>query len=315
MIARTLRRISSRRSGASPSPPRSIRADQAPRGTDRSRGERVTRYLSDLCLRLARRVQHRRRLEPRNTIRPRRGTAARVDVRNPVVARLRRACITDNSTSREQSPRRNTGMRTSRTLPGAIAIAGLVLAVAIAGCGNPGGLRDRGTSTDPGVVPSSRGRRPLACTAGSARTDRRRRVGARDEGVQNQSRPRPPGCLRRRQAGRDPRWDRDQHRQIQTSAPSTSLMVRFRTAASTSATRPASRPSTRTTHGILHTESTTPEPNTLGQFFIEWGVALDRLVCRRILPSRDRSPSTSTVSRTRGTRRTSCSPTSSRSRS
>ena len=26
--------------------------------------------------------------------------------------------------------------------------------------------------------------------------------------------------------------------------------------------------------GILHTESATPEPNTLGQFFIEWGVEL-----------------------------------------
>jgi hypothetical protein len=26
--------------------------------------------------------------------------------------------------------------------------------------------------------------------------------------------------------------------------------------------------------GIVHTESKTPEPNTLGQFFIEWGVAL-----------------------------------------
>ncbi len=26
--------------------------------------------------------------------------------------------------------------------------------------------------------------------------------------------------------------------------------------------------------GILHTESQSPEPNTLGQFFIEWGVAL-----------------------------------------
>lgn len=27
--------------------------------------------------------------------------------------------------------------------------------------------------------------------------------------------------------------------------------------------------------GILHTESATPEPNTLGEFFIEWGVRLD----------------------------------------
>jgi hypothetical protein len=27
--------------------------------------------------------------------------------------------------------------------------------------------------------------------------------------------------------------------------------------------------------GILHTESASPEPNTLGQFFTEWGVALD----------------------------------------
>ncbi len=27
--------------------------------------------------------------------------------------------------------------------------------------------------------------------------------------------------------------------------------------------------------GILHTESATPEPNTLGEFFTEWGVALD----------------------------------------
>jgi hypothetical protein len=27
--------------------------------------------------------------------------------------------------------------------------------------------------------------------------------------------------------------------------------------------------------GIIHTESATPEPNTLGEFFTEWGVALD----------------------------------------
>ncbi len=27
--------------------------------------------------------------------------------------------------------------------------------------------------------------------------------------------------------------------------------------------------------GILHTESATPDPNTLGQFFVEWGVRLD----------------------------------------
>lgn len=28
--------------------------------------------------------------------------------------------------------------------------------------------------------------------------------------------------------------------------------------------------------GILHTESATPRPNTLGQFFVEWGVRLDQ---------------------------------------
>lgn len=27
--------------------------------------------------------------------------------------------------------------------------------------------------------------------------------------------------------------------------------------------------------GVIHTESATPEPNTLGEFFIEWGVRLD----------------------------------------
>jgi hypothetical protein len=27
--------------------------------------------------------------------------------------------------------------------------------------------------------------------------------------------------------------------------------------------------------GIIHTESATPEPNTLGEFFVEWGVRLD----------------------------------------
>ena len=31
---------------------------------------------------------------------------------------------------------------------------------------------------------------------------------------------------------------------------------------------------THGTDGIIHTESQSPEPNTLGQFFIEWGVAL-----------------------------------------
>jgi hypothetical protein len=27
--------------------------------------------------------------------------------------------------------------------------------------------------------------------------------------------------------------------------------------------------------GIIHTESASPEPNTLGEFFTEWGVVLD----------------------------------------
>jgi hypothetical protein len=33
---------------------------------------------------------------------------------------------------------------------------------------------------------------------------------------------------------------------------------------------------THDTTGILHTESATPEPNTLGEFFTEWGVRLSR---------------------------------------
>ena len=32
---------------------------------------------------------------------------------------------------------------------------------------------------------------------------------------------------------------------------------------------------THTASGIIHTESDTPEPNTLGEFFTEWGVRLD----------------------------------------
>lgn len=32
---------------------------------------------------------------------------------------------------------------------------------------------------------------------------------------------------------------------------------------------------THDTTGILHTESSTPTPNTLGEFFTEWGLALD----------------------------------------
>ncbi len=32
---------------------------------------------------------------------------------------------------------------------------------------------------------------------------------------------------------------------------------------------------THDTTGILHTESPSAEPNTLGQFFVEWGVGLD----------------------------------------
>jgi len=32
---------------------------------------------------------------------------------------------------------------------------------------------------------------------------------------------------------------------------------------------------THTASGVIHTESETPEPNTLGEFFIEWGVRLD----------------------------------------
>jgi hypothetical protein len=32
---------------------------------------------------------------------------------------------------------------------------------------------------------------------------------------------------------------------------------------------------THATDGVLHTETKTPAPNTLGQFFIEWGVPLD----------------------------------------
>jgi hypothetical protein len=31
---------------------------------------------------------------------------------------------------------------------------------------------------------------------------------------------------------------------------------------------------THDSSGIIHTESATPEPNTLGEFFVEWGVAL-----------------------------------------
>lgn len=33
---------------------------------------------------------------------------------------------------------------------------------------------------------------------------------------------------------------------------------------------------THDTTGVLHTESATPTPNRLGQFFVEWGVRLDR---------------------------------------
>lgn len=29
-------------------------------------------------------------------------------------------------------------------------------------------------------------------------------------------------------------------------------------------------------YGLLHTETSKPQPNTLGQFFVEWGVRLDR---------------------------------------
>ena len=32
---------------------------------------------------------------------------------------------------------------------------------------------------------------------------------------------------------------------------------------------------THDANGMLHTESATPEPNTLGEFFVEWGVRLD----------------------------------------
>jgi hypothetical protein len=37
---------------------------------------------------------------------------------------------------------------------------------------------------------------------------------------------------------------------------------------------------THDTTGILHTESPTPEPNTLGQFFTEWNVRLSRSCVR-----------------------------------
>ena len=37
--------------------------------------------------------------------------------------------------------------------------------------------------------------------------------------------------------------------------------------------------------GILHTESPTNVDNTLGEFFIEWGVTLDNELCRRVLPA------------------------------
>ena len=51
--------------------------------------------------------------------------------------------------------------------------------------------------------------------------------------------------------------------------------VRSPTAGSRAAARHASRHSTPTTRsGIIHTESATPEPNTLGQLFVEWGVRL-----------------------------------------
>ena len=41
--------------------------------------------------------------------------------------------------------------------------------------------------------------------------------------------------------------------------------------------------------GIIHTESTSPEPNTLGQFFTEWGVRLsDSCVGEHCSPEPDR---------------------------
>jgi hypothetical protein len=32
---------------------------------------------------------------------------------------------------------------------------------------------------------------------------------------------------------------------------------------------------THTTDGVLHTETKTPQPNSLGQFFVEWGIPLE----------------------------------------
>ena len=54
-------------------------------------------------------------------------------------------------------------------------------------------------------------------------------------------------------------------------------MAKSSTAASSSARKRGISPlHTHDTSGILHTESATVTPNRLGQFFIEWGVRLDR---------------------------------------
>ena len=72
---------------------------------------------------------------------------------------------------------------------------------------------------------------------------------------------------------------------------------------------------THATDGVLHTETKTPQPNTLGQFFIEWDVRLDSSCVGEFCDPRRRSRSTSTARPTTATRARSSSATAKRSRS
>ena len=47
--------------------------------------------------------------------------------------------------------------------------------------------------------------------------------------------------------------------------------------------------------GIIHTESADPKPNTLGEFFVEWGVELSETCVGEHCAPKRRSPCTSTV--------------------
>ena len=163
-------------------------------------------------------------------------------------------------------------MRRSRTLPRAIVVAGLALA--LAGCGGSAGSGTVGVLSSRGIVPA-----PAAVVLWPA----------------------PPDPLERTvAAGLEPEVEEHTTNHvhahldvfvdgkpivipagigINTEDPDVRTFNEPDGSVSYGGIERCAKPCISPLHthfatGIVHTESETPEPNTLGQFFTEWGVAL-----------------------------------------